>query len=227
MLTRVTITGADDRVAPSALVELSARFPWVEWGILFSPKRTGTPRYPTTEWVCSLEREAVTTKMHLAAHFCGVCTRETLAGDPKWLAGKERFARVQLNGYVPPAPVLVEMAQLRLGAWPEFILQVCDEASLQAAAHDAAALGPASALYDPSGGRGIEAFRWPRAPLGLRLGYAGGIKPSTVEEVLRDIGPVDHEFWIDCESGVRTDDALDLDLVLAMLKKTAPFVVVS
>ena len=58
------------------------------------------------------------------------------------------------------------------------------------------------------------------------MGYAGGIKPSTVLDVLSSIGVVDQPFWIDMESGVRDENnQLDLRLVREVLEKTRPFVV--
>ena len=41
MLERITVTGADDLVDPAELCAIAADFPFVEWGILFSAKRTG------------------------------------------------------------------------------------------------------------------------------------------------------------------------------------------
>jgi phosphoribosylanthranilate isomerase len=82
----------------------------------------------------------------------------------------------------------------------------------------------ASLLFDPSGGRGIEPFSWPVPPLGARMGYAGGIGPDNLLDVLRAIGPVESPFWIDMESGVRTDDRFDLAKARAVLETAAPFV---
>lgn len=224
MLTRVTITGADDDTDPSALAALSAEFPFVEWGILFSAKRQGGPRYPSTAWLGRLRALAGIASMKLAAHFCGTHARDTIAANDRWLGEAEGFQRIQLNGWDGQG-----LARIALRCKSELIMQVRDETLLQTAADVAREIEPvggyASALYDPSGGRGIEAFSWPRAPLCLSLGYAGGIKPSTVLDVLRDIGPVDHDFWIDMESGVRTDDRFDPALVREVLERTAPLVV--
>ena len=93
--------------------------------------------------------------------------------------------------------------------------------------HEAQSLGSASAslLFDPSGGRGIEPFRWPSTPLGVRMGFAGGINPHNVLGVLDDIGLRPDPFWIDMESGVRdTNDRFDLGRVRAVLEAAAPFV---
>lgn len=106
-------------------------------------------------------------------------------------------------------------------------LQCRSEDTLQEVAHDAAKLGAgrASVLFDPSGGRGIEAFRWPSPPIGCHLGYAGGIKPDQIVDTLKEIGVVDSPFWIDMESGVRTDDKFDLAKVRQVLEAAKPFVV--
>ena len=46
----VSLTGADDHVAPEALAALSAQYPFVEWAILYFPEKDGTPRNPSAPW---------------------------------------------------------------------------------------------------------------------------------------------------------------------------------
>lgn len=234
LLSGITITGADDEVDPASLVELSRQFPFVEWGILFSPKRQGIWRYPSMKWVGSLlgARLMSSVPVHLSAHFCGACTRETLAGDDRWLILPfvDAFGRVQLNGFEWPADAFVPLAQRMTSK--EFILQVRDEATLSNAVQAAAAIrsgeptARVSALYDPSGGRGVESLGWPTAPPGLRLGYAGGIRAENVEIVLASRMPSGApDAWIDLESGARDNyDTFDIDRVQEILKKVRPFV---
>ena len=108
----------------------------------------------------------------------------------------------------------------------EWVLQCGDETDIQDAIELARTLemGRVSALFDASGGRGIEPFRWPVSPVSIRFGFAGGIGPDNLVEVLRDIGPREAPFWIDMESGVRTDDRFDLAKVRAVLEAAKPFV---
>ena len=220
MLTRVTITGADDAVDPNDLLELTREFPFVEWGILHSLKRAGTPRYPSDAWMSRLP------PLPLSIHFCGTGARAILDADPHtcvpYLRGlPPNVRRVQINGYSPADSTIVRIAK----RWPnlEFILQVRAEDELVEAAHQANCIvtseprGQASLLFDASGGRGIEPARWPTRPFGAIMGYAGGINPENVLDVLRAIGPVTTPFWIDMESGVRTDDRFDLAKVRAVL----------
>ena len=45
------IISSDDSVAPGLLQLLSAKYNWIEWGVLFRPDLEGTPRYATKAWV--------------------------------------------------------------------------------------------------------------------------------------------------------------------------------
>ena len=223
MLTRVTITGADDGVEPQRLVDFSGEFPFVEWGILMSTKRQGTSRYPSHDWIVALMVATSGTPTQLSAHLCGDYARGAMAGDVTFV--DSTFQRHQINGFTVPAAKLIALAR----TCPiEFILQVRDEGGLAPACSAATLIGTdtpgrASLLWDPSGGRGIEADRWPPPLPGVAMGYAGGIKPHTVESVLRDIGG-DAPFWIDMESGVRgADDRFDLDLCRKALEAAQPF----
>lgn len=221
----VTITGADDDVDPRELVALSARYDFVEWGILFSRKR-GRPRFPSVDWVDELVRASArdVRPPRLSAHFCGTCTRETLQGSPWWVLGLDvLFKRVQLNGFAPTQEV-VDLMHAHPAV--EYILQARDEATLRAAAEVAGRLYTSavvvSALWDVSGGRGVEPDTWPDAPrieaAALPLGYAGGIGPETVDAVLAALESKEHEFWIDMETGVRDDtDKFDVSRAQAVL----------
>jgi hypothetical protein len=235
MLTRVTITGADDQVFPRDLVSLSETFPFVEWGILYSEKRMGQPRYPSARWLSDMP------DVPMSLHLCGEAARSVLGGSPFVLEVLLRagglldrgveVARIQVNGYEPPSPGLVSVA----AGWETttFILQVREPGLLHPAAADALAAGPSyshfpldttSILFDPSGGRGERPAAWPLPPEGVPMGYAGGITPDNVVETLESIGHIAAPFWIDMESGVRTDDRFDLGKVRRVLELCAPYV---
>jgi hypothetical protein len=234
----VTISGADDAVDPANLADLSREFPFVEWGIMFSATRAGTPRYPSTDWLhdlCSSEYVHKAPGLKLSAHFCGQCMRDTVDGNSRWLLRPHmrHFRRVQLNRFEWP---LGSGFGVVLKQSPhEFILQVRDERGLVLAADKATEFGVdrVSALYDPSGGRGIESLTWPTSPDvdGFRVGYAGGLGPDNVEEALVARVPMTAEaYWVDMESGVRTGqpetttDAFDLGKVREVLVRAKPFV---
>lgn len=230
----VTITGADDNVDPKALLELSMEFPFVEWGILRSEKRAGTARYPTMEWVGKLPEG-----LRLSLHLCGVEARTAMLGSTVWYGPssilgwschdpdrRPYFRRVQINGYKSGTPGVFGISDVAFRLYAggvssarrsTLILPFNREADMHAVSADARLLPGAEILFDPSGGRGKEPFRWPTDVPGVRMGYAGGINPDNVVDVLRDIGPV-QPTWIDMESGVRTNDAFDLRKVRHVLE---------
>lgn len=63
-------------------------------------------------------------------------------------------------------------------------------------------------LVDESKGTGLLASSWPQPPTEYNIGYAGGIGPNNIENVLTNIVTVtgDKLFWIDMESSLRTID---------------------
>jgi hypothetical protein len=221
---RVTITGADDRVDVEDMVKCAGTYPFVEFGILLSESRTTSKRYPSRGWVGSLRKHR---ELPISAHLCGRFAREPELGA---LLVEPQYRRVQINGYTQGWPGLPFLAQ----RWAMFvgchrlILQARDESSLQDVANDARVVGVTldsvapAVLFDPSGGRGMDPFKWPVAPNGVHVGFAGGINIENVDGVLADIlkaNPTIGDFWIDMESGARdADDEFDWSRVVSVLR---------
>lgn len=221
-MTTVTITGADDSTPVDALIEVSRMYPFVEWGILLSNSRTGTPRYPSVECVESLKRSGLL----LSAHLCGTIARTIMlgtAGAAYTLHPAEEFGRIQINGYVPGCASNLPGGRRDGYRVVEYILQARDEVMVAACSLDSVkSRSQCSILFDPSGGRGERAERWPRTLPGVRMGYAGGITPANVVDVLGEIREANRgqsAAWIDMESGVRDScDRLDTAAVRAVLE---------
>ena len=226
-LTRVTITGADDAVDPRALVAISHVFPFVEWGILCSEKREGQERYPTTEWRNRFNDallNAYPPVKTASCHLCGALSRLAMHGDWSWLTEEKlsAFQRFQLNGFSQEE---TDLSIARVFPHLEFVLQVQTRPALVRAQDLSCQHSNVSVLWDRSGGRGTTELDWPD-PAGLRIGYAGGIGPSNVEAVIREINAkiLHGMYWIDMESGVRINDRFDLNRVWAVLAAAEPFV---
>ncbi|HEX9640583.1 MAG TPA: hypothetical protein VGB13_04645 [Candidatus Krumholzibacteria bacterium] len=226
-LRKVTISGADADTPAGALDALEERYPFVEWAILVSPKRAGGPRYPAPDALAGLVDGRAA--CHCAFHLCGTAARQTLGGDG--FARPPPGLRIQLNGFTqwvdehgPLTPVGQWMTAVR-AAGVEVILQVQHERALSVARLLADIHPNVSALWDQSGGRG-RLTAWPDPLPGLRMGYAGGITPDNVKHALEDLAArtTDGETWIDMESGVRTDDKLDLAKVESVLAQAEPYV---
>lgn len=231
-LDRVTITGADDSVAPEDLIILGERYPFVEWGILFSGSRQGTARYPSADWLARLGKLAGKLP-NLCAHLCGTWVRNiVLEGAPTWWSKYEPlpviFKRVQLNfhGQFHKAGPVFPPRLRRLGMiHQEFILQHdgVNDGTILSLAKDL----PVVPLFDRSGGAGVVPASWP-APIWRYQGYAGGLGPDNIEDEIHRILDVagDSRIWIDMETKVRSadDERFDLDKVEICLKRAAPFV---
>jgi hypothetical protein len=246
-ITRVSISGADDAVDPMELFRLSIEFPFVEWGILYSEKRHGTPRYPTAEWrenlIGLMLNTARGSNLHLALHLCGKASRDVFEGkESRWFARKDFHApyeRVQLNGFSPyKNDVTLDVDVLKFCPC-EFIVQCADADELKIVEDFATKnnLDFLNALFDPSGGRGIRNAEWEHPNMKkISVGYAGGIGPDNVTDVLTaivakpDADPIS-ACWIDMESRVRSKEApdfeeadvFDLKLVREVLTASAPF----
>lgn len=240
-LTLVSLTGADDKVPPAALAVLSAHYATAvppEWAILYFPEKEGTPRNPSAAWREDfLAQELPFT----AAHLCGnQVFREILdpATAPGRIADLGRYGRIQLN-INARRPDFTEEEVLAVyrtlhQAGLHLILQ-CHDGSGQAirkfvAELDETSLSRIDILYDESKGSGTSPEQWP--PLStvggipLRCGYAGGLGPAVLEAELPRIHESatswrDLPYWIDMESGIRTNNELDLAKVLAVLQFAA------
>jgi hypothetical protein len=198
----IAFTGVDRPDLLPGMRRLSARYP-IEWGVLVDPEQEDKALFPTAP-----VRDALLEARDLrwAAHICGAAARAIVA-DP-------------LNA--PLAPAGVQRAQVNHGFAGSDAVQI-------AAARDyGRRLGVRTVLqcqgdfpgepgvdwlFDVSFGTGVRPQRWPAPPSpgGPFGGYSGGVGPDTVTDILTRIAaPQGALYWIDMESGVRTDGAFDL-----------------
>lgn len=221
-----TLTGVDEKTDLGRLLDLSARFPFVEWGILISSS-PGAARYPSPEWVASWQAPSGpgAAGVHYAFHLCGRTVYDFLAGDE----AIRRFAysadRIQLNFNHRRKPVdLIALTnEVQPASAPAIIIQEhAGNAGL-----NACRLGCRhQVVFDASGGRGKLADEWPKPLSGFIQGYAGGLAPENISQELPKIASVagDVPFWVDMESGVRDgNDVFDLDRCESVLAQVGEF----
>lgn len=194
----ITFTGADNETNINKMENLGADYP-IEWAILFSPKRQGVdPRYPSAEAIARLE----TSDLRLAAHLCGDYAHNIMSGTPSLThIYLERYSRAQINHRAPDSDMIQSalrfsnargIAQARGETFPED--------------------NRVEWLHDQSGGRGNLPNCYPPHPNdNVLVGYAGGIGPHNVAEVIERIDCAGR-YWIDMEMHVRTDNKFDLEL---------------
>lgn len=214
VLNKVTITGADDNTDINEILDISEKYPFVEWGILFSKSKVGTPRYPSPHWLINfLFLKTLNVKFNFSAHICGDYCKEICESGNGLFFDQffvQKFDRFQINYHDNPwnVDILNNIRKLcvnyKLNHW-QIILPVEKFIDVEF-----------TQLYDCSWGKGISPSEWIQNP-GIECGYAGGIGPDNIEEVLSKI---DFAFpcWIDMESNVRTNDKLDLNKVAIVLE---------
>lgn len=247
MINRVTITGADDTISPKALLDLSAEFPFVEWGILLSKNNEGNLRFPSRKWMYELHylwsdifkkaTEGVN-PLCLSGHICGSWVRQICEGN--WneflddnASMQDMFSRFQLNFHSQVHKLNREKFIDGFNnpeLWfRQFIFQldnVNDEILEIAKDSDIDAVG----LFDLSGGLGVLPASWPVCK--GYSGYAGGLSPENLEEQLEKISKVagDGPIWIDVETHIRSEDGMgndifDLDRVRSFLEISQKWIV--
>jgi hypothetical protein len=217
----VTITGADDAVSYNDLWSLHQQYPFVEWAILFSQTKSGVARYPTWEWVMGLMEFVKKHRMNLASHLCEKWVIEVLNGNCTFFESKEvrRFKRVQLNLGTDKLKKAVKSTQFiqAISTIRKPVLMGGNYGGIDVDYWLFVDNGMYP-MFDASGGKGVVSNDWHK-PIDLLCGYAGGLSPDNILAQLKSLGQVvgDAEIWVDMESGVRTDDKLDLDKVRQVL----------
>ena len=212
----VTLTGADDNTSIEEMYRLSAKYPFVEWGVLFSRAKSGVERYPSDEWVQDLKKLGGLGTLNLSAHLCGGYVKDAFKGVITFLEDEgmdETFGRIQLNCYKQRLKQAFENENV----WRAMkrahrpVILGGNYSGLQVPS-DKFETNTVSPLFDASGGHGDSPREWPKSIQNLFCGYAGGLGPENIDEELHRIEDVvgDKHVWIDMESKVRTGGNFDL-----------------
>lgn len=227
-LKHITFTGLDANTSVSDLVEIQKKYPIAEFGVLMSKNwETNGNRYPNPELVQRFMDQG----LNLSAHLCGHLAREAYKGRFEPVISVYQafehpdFKRVQLN-VAPYDEIYMEAQPVMSKIDKEIIIQQRSPDMLYSQAFNMFELKnmnlKVSMLIDPSGGRGMDSSI-NLMETDFKTGYAGGINEDNVEEKLLTLltkeNLVDIDFWIDMESGVRTNDWFDINKVVNVLEK--------
>ena len=226
----VTMTGADITTHPKDLLELSNKYPFVEWGILISKNRSSinVPRYPSIEWVKNYLFEFNQKGLDkLSCHICGSWVRDLLKGDDTVFQEMpfllDIFNRFQLNFHAEKVSCDLGAFINLLNKYPtkHFIFQIDGENGNKIFDEVLKTNSPgrnfdAYPLFDISGGQGILPDEWPSFIKSAGYnGYAGGLGPENLREQLEKIQDTvdeDDRIWIDMETKVRSNNDFTFDL---------------
>lgn len=222
-LKHITFTGVDVNTDITRLEELTAKYPFAEFGVLTSYHwNENGNRFPDPKIIEKIRLP----KNNLSLHVCGRAAHDAAIGrweklDDLIFGNLHLFGRVQLN--ISTRKDNPHHCNVPLVIGQEVILQQKDIMNTEFFQNTIEFWNQPSykwsMLLDASGGTGkdteIRLFSSKQ-----KVGYAGGINPENVADKLRFLlGNVSMgEFWIDMESGVRTEDWFDLDKVEKILK---------
>lgn len=232
-INKVTISGADNLVSKDEMLYTQQVFPFVEWGILVSTKRMGTPRYPIIEWIKNLHPE-----LNISFHLCGDICRDFVNGGVEWIKiSKEnslRYKRLQLNfSFKEDKDYMNNIFGIATTAtrWKKMvsIILAYNKGSKKNLDEFLGAIREVPEnlhfLYDSSGGRGTEIKSFSK-PLRTYTGYAGGINPDNAFVICDTLSNMEwgDNIWIDMESGIRTGDKFDMQKVNDVLSICSKFI---
>ena len=208
MLKRVTFSGIDQKTKVQDLKRLYEKYPFVEFVFLYShhANRKNQGRYPSTVILKGYKKAG----LPMAVHLCGKIAHD-LVHDNDW-----SVVYKELDGYMD----LFERVQLNIPKTKRFSrkLTIPEDKQIIIQLHEGTEdlfncykhLPNVVGFQDASGGRGIAETEW-MLPETEPFGYAGGINPENVVEVVQELNEIcETDFWIDMETGIRTDDKFDV-----------------
>jgi len=221
-LQHITFTGIDGKTDLGRLWEIQQEYPIAEFGVLVAKNwRDNGNRYFNPSYLDSLDRG-----LNLSAHLCGSIARAAVRGDWQPFRDWARdfpffFNRCQINIANSAENPDLFVYDGDAYYFDEIILQQnsSKDCQLFLSSMNDRHHNRITALMDESGGKGINT---PLEPLELphKIGYAGGFNVDNVADKLSFLLTSEQvgDFWIDMESGVRTDDWFDLDKVIKVLE---------
>ena len=208
MLTRVTFSGIDQYTRVQDLKGLYEKYPFVEFVFLYShhANQKGQGRYPRTVILKSYKKA----NLPMALHLCGKIAHD-LVHDSNW-----SVVYKELDGYMG----LFDRIQLNIPKTRHFSREMTfpEDKQIIIQLHEGTKelfdcykhLPNVAGFQDASGGRGIAETEW-ILPETEPFGYAGGIHPENVVDVVRELNEIcETDFWIDMETGIRTNDKFDV-----------------
>ncbi len=211
-----TLTGVDESISYSQLKEISEQYPFVEWGILYSPSQAGNGRYPSKQWMAPFLQDFNDDgqSVNIAMHLCGKGVYEFFHGNSELEQITAHFQRIQINfHYKKYGLELINNAYLK---YPEkTLITQYHNGNIDLYKH--LYQHPNFAvLFDASGGNGIVPSSY-QTPLqvnehNIPCGYAGGLGEDNIKIQLELIHQAsnNNKYWIDMEGKLRTNDTFDL-----------------
>jgi hypothetical protein len=225
-LSLVSFVGVDEQTDFSELEKISnavAGLGFIEWSVLYSDSKSQTnhTRYPSYSFCKEfLEKSSKTNYVHGSLHLCGSVIERYLNKEQDVMELCKNAQRIQLNLNIKEYPDHTKLTERLWSVVKQFghsiILQQnkTKEKFMQVFLAQEFFPVPISILHDGSGGFGREITQAVPPDEKYFTGYAGGIKPENVVNIVNLIennNPDNKKYYIDMESGVRTDNIFSLE----------------
>lgn len=209
MFKSISFTGIDKRTDINELVAIHEKWPMVEFGVLISEAAKDNNRYPDLILLQRLKNK----NLNLALHVCGKLAKNAVTigslEEIKNFVGPcfNLFQRIQLNvvGHTSTSTIKDTLGK-------QIIIQTNLDNPKSKNTFNLFKDSDVVFLSDKSGGRGeVTDFDFFELPF---QGFAGGLNPDNIIERKEEIDILcDGDYWLDMESGVRTNDWFDTNKV--------------
>jgi phosphoribosylanthranilate isomerase len=231
-LSLVSFVGVDEKTDFAELERISnthTGLEFVEWSVLFSDSKSAGnyARYPSYKFCKEfLEKSAKTTYVHSSLHLCGSVIERYLEKEKDVIELCENARRIQLNLNIKDYPDHVKLTERLWSVLKQYGHSIILQQNKTKAKFMEIFLKensfPISILHDGSGGFGREITEVV-APDEIHFtGYAGGIKPENVIKIVdlvESSNTNSKQYYIDMESGVRTDNVFSLEKCQQVINK--------
>jgi hypothetical protein len=226
----VTFTGVDAFTQGKDLKEICRAYPTkIEFGILISESRAGKEnRYPSPDAIADVLRNTFY-NLPFAAHLCGADARSVNRCGAT-VTNLNGFVRVQVNAADDSYDYcMLEHFKRSRGGKPviaqcrgEWFPQDMENSPYFGKRQTTEKAKPSDIefLFDKSGGSGLRPNQWPLHPGNDHfVGYAGGISPKNVVDVLLSIDSKG-KYWIDMETSLRNEqDKFDIGCCWSVMEQ--------
>lgn len=214
---QVTLTGITNGFDEAE--RLSKRYPFVEWGLLYSPAKEGAKRYPSRDQITEFAYQYP--EVPKALHLCGKGATLLLDGDEKTKQLVSLFERVQINvnarrlsaQHLDGLYSYIQQSFHGRAFLPQSVITQHNKANEEILQSPAVqGLQNHHILVDSSGGRGSAPNQWVVPDTDDKpVGLAGGLNPQDLYQQILDMPQgID---WIDMESKLRdSNDEFDYQL---------------
>lgn len=222
-LVLISFVGVDEKTNFDDIEYFESKYP-CEWSVLYSDSKSvgNYVRYPSYDFCDKFLKWGKSRGWLTSLHLCGSSIERYLKQDKDIIDLCSNAYRIQLNFNIQSFPSYEKLASDLIDMMTNhnhsIILQqnktksnfnLCFLKTISSSLY-----GNINILYDGSGGFGREISEVHPPNSRHFTGYAGGIKPENVAKIVDLIeknNPNQQKYYIDMESGVRTDNIFSIE----------------